>query len=922
MGISILTTKLFIPSARPQLVDRPRLLDRLDAARASGCRALLVCAPAGSGKTIVIVQWLARLAWPTAWLSLDERDNQPARFFTYLIAALQAVAPGAGQAAGALLELPAFDLEEVVTLLVNDLSAAPGPFILVLDDCHTLTGPVLLRALDFLLEAQPPGMRLLLLSREDPPLQLARRRARGQLIELRQADLRFTPAEAAAFLNHSMGLDISPAQVDALEARTEGWIAGLQMAAISLQSQPDPERFIREFSGSHRFILDYLMEEVLARQPQPVQEFLLHTAILERLCAGLCAAVIDPDPSTSQGTSGETGVQPAQHMLDYLAKANLFTIPLDEERHWYRYHHLFGDLLRMHLHAQRPGLVAPLHRRAAAWYETSGDPRLAVEHALQAQDFQLAADLVERHMLERWQNADMDFLQLASRLPQAVVASRPSLCLYSAWMGVILGQTGRILPLVTAAERALDAAGDASLPAAVSQRAFARTLRAYLADLANQPVQLDDGVPRALDLIPEEAAGMRNSVAVVLGTLYFMENDFAAAQRFFEAAVDLDKRLGGTNAVPIATARLARLLQVQGRLGAALQLLQENEAYVRERGIRRFYVAGSLNLQVGEILLELNQLEAAEEQIRTGLRLLEDWRVPQTLGLGLGFLARVQIARADLPAARESLSRLAALIPLVELHPEFSYAAQRAQVLLWEAEGSLPALAAWAAANPLDAFPAFTFRNEPRHVLLARAWLALGRRADAAALLESLDRSAQSGGRTGSRLEILALLAVAQAGLSDLPATPVNPSGAEIATFPAALESALRLAAPEGCLRSFLNHGQPMRRLLIHWLERSSAPQDEPLRAHARRLLAAFGGSSSPAPLSPAAGSPGIVEPLSARELEVLRLVAQGLTNQQIAARLVISLRTVKKHVENINGKLSTQNRTQAVARAREAGLC
>jgi LuxR family transcriptional regulator, maltose regulon positive regulatory protein len=918
MSIPILKTKLFIPAARPQLVGRPRLLDRLDAARAPGCRALLISASAGSGKTTVIVQWLARLGWPIAWLSLDERDNQPARFFTYLIAALQAVAPGAGETARGLLELPTFDLEEVVTLLVNELSALPGPFILALDDCHNLTDSVLLRALDFLLEAQPPGMRLLLLSREDPPLQLARRRARGQLIELRQADLRFTPAEAAAFLNHSMGLDLSPAQVDSLEARTEGWIAGLQMAAISLQSQPDPERFIREFSGSHRFILDYLMEEILARQPQPVQEFLLRTAILERLCAELCAAMAVP-----------LSVQQAQHMLDQLARANLFVIPLDEERHWYRYHHLFADLLKMHLHAnqaQVPGLIALLHRRAAAWYESAGDSRLAVEHALQAQDFQLAADLVDRHMLERWQNADMDFLQLANRLPQAVVASRPSLGLYSAWMGVILGQTGRILPLVAAAEQALDAADDTSSPAAVSQRAFARTLRAYLADLANQPVQLDDELPRALDLIPEEAAGMRNSVAVVLGTLYFMENDFAAAQRFFEEAVRLDKRLGGTNAVPIATARLARLLQVQGRLGAALQLLRENEAYVRERGVRRFYVAGSLNLQAGEILLEMNQLEAAEEQIHTGLRLLEDWRVPQTLGLGLGFLARVQIARANLPGARESLSRLAVLIPQAQLHPEFSYAAQRAQVLLWEAEGNLPALAAWTAANPIDAAPVFTFRNEPRHVLLARAWLAQGRRADAVAVLEPLDISAQSGGRAGSRLEILVLLAIARGGdPSDPSTTRVNPTRAVAASSSAtaltALETALRLAAPEGCLRSFLNLGRPMRHLLALWLERSFVPADEPLRVHARRLLAVFDGSPSPAPLSPAAVSPGCVEPLSARELEVLRLVAQGLTNQQIASRLVISLRTVKKHIENINGKLSTQNRTQAVARARELGL-
>ena len=654
MSLSILKTKLFLPAGRAWLVERPRLLERLDAAQLDGCRAVLVSAAAGSGKTTVVVQWLRRLGWPVGWVSLDERDNLPARFFSYLIAALQAVAPGAGAEAGALLDLPAPNLEEVVSLLVNDLAERPAPFILALDDCHLISNPALLQALDFLLEMQPPQMRLLLLSREDPALQLARRRARGQLVELRQDDLRFTSQEAAAFLNQGMHLSLTTEQVEALEARTEGWIAGLQMAALSLQRQPpegtarrqpDPERFIREFSGSHRFILDYLMEEVLARQPAAIQEFLLRTAVLERMCAALCAAITgeqtpmngqSADPAGGLASHPEATTQ-AQQRLDQLARANLFVIPLDEERGWFRYHHLFGDLLLARLQAERPGLSASLHRRAANWYEANGDPRAAVEHALKGNDPDYAADLVERHIAARWRNVDLDFFGLVSRLPREVVEERPALCLQNAWVCVLNVQLDRILPLVEAAERGLDKIKDSADPFISGNRAFAKVLRAYLNDIANQPVVLDEALAQAYELIPEENTGMRNSVAVVLGTIHFMENDFSGAERYFADALQRDKRVAGTNAVPIATARLVRIRQVQGRLHAALQLLMESEAYVRARGSRHFYIAGSLNLQWGEILLEWNQLEEAEAQIRTGLRLLEDWPFPQVNGLGLSF---------------------------------------------------------------------------------------------------------------------------------------------------------------------------------------------------------------------------------------------------------------------------------------------
>jgi LuxR family transcriptional regulator, maltose regulon positive regulatory protein len=892
MSAPLQKTKLFLPAARAQLVERPRLLEQLDGVRAEGCRAALISAPAGSGKTTLVAQWLSRLNWPVGWVSLDARDNQPARFFAYLISALQMAVPGAGSEPLALLQLPGADLEEVVTLLVNDLSEAPGPFVLVVDDCHTITNPVLHHALGFLVEAQPPQMRLVLLSREDPAIQLARLRARGQLVELRQDDLRFTAQETAAFLNQGMGLSLTVEQIKALEARTEGWIAGLQMAALSLQRQTDPDLFIREFSGSHRFILDYLLEEVLTHQSAQIQDFLLKTAVLERMCAGLCAAV-----------TGETSPN-AQKLLEQLAKANLFVIPLDEERHWFRYHHLFGDLLLARLQAENPQGTQELHRRASDWCEENGDPRLAVEHALKAQDLQHAANLIECHAVERWQTVDLEFFLLVNRLPPEVLSSRPTLCLHSAWVYVMTAQAERVLPLVEAAERCLTAAGRIPEPTDAANRAFARTLRAYLADLQNQPVELDESFAQTFAAIPEENTGMRNSVAVVLGTIYFMEGDFSGAMGYFEDAIERDKRVDGTNAVPIAAMRITWVLQAQGRLQEAVRLLSEAEAYVRERGSRRFYISGSLNLLLGEILLEWNQLDAAEAQIREGLRLLEDWPIPAVFLLGFSLLARLQTARGDLAGARAALERVDTIQRANRIYPKFLEAAEQTRVQFWMAEQNRTALETWVRENASLAGLPLYFRHEARQIELCRAWLALGQKEEAAELLQRLERSAS--GRSGSRVAILALLAAAR---SEEPNRAL-----------AALEEALHLAEPEGYLRTFVNAGEPLPQILKAWLQHNRLKEDAPVREYARRMLAAFSAPETSGPKPPTQPA-GLAEALSEREQEVLLLVARGLTNQQIAARLVISIRTVKKHIENIHGKLGVQNRTQAVARARELGL-
>jgi LuxR family transcriptional regulator, maltose regulon positive regulatory protein len=891
-------TKLFIPPAREMQVDRPRLIDRLDGLCAEGSRAALISAPAGSGKTTLVVQWLAHIGWPAGWLSLDARDNTPTRFFAYLIAALREALPGEGSAMFndvlALLNIPGARNEEIVTLLTNDMTEVTGSFILVLDDFHTVSNLQLHQALDLLLEAQPPNMRLVLLTREDPAMQLSRRRARAQLVELRQEDLRFTLQEAVAFLNHSMGLRLSTEQVQALESRTEGWVAGLQMAALALHSAPDVDRFLKDFSGSHRFILDYLVEEVLNHQPAELQSFLIETSILERLCAGLCAAVI-----------GKTSAQ-AQNLLEHLSKANLFVIPLDEERRWYRYHHLFRDLLLSRLNIEDPNRMRELQQSASTWYEANGEPRLAVEYALKAGSPDRAADLIEWHITERWQTADLEFHKMINRLPFEVIAERPLLCLQNAWLFVLFGQIERILPLIEAAERALSNQDRQPARTDDASLAFARTMRAHLADYNNLPVKLDESLELAYASIPVENVGMRNSVAVVIGTICFMEGDFAAAIHYFEDALALDKRVNGTNAVPIATIRIAFVLQTQGHLREALQRLSQSEAYVRERGSRRFYISGAINLLIGDILLEWNRLDEAEDQIREGLRLMADWPIPQVRGLGLALLARLNTARGALPEANAALEQALSL-QQTPFHPIFSNYIERARLSLFILEQNWPALEAWVRQieQQMQQYLAgdeLPFRYESRLIELCRAWLAMGRSEDAASLLERMAQAAQ--GRGGSRLKILVLLAVARS---------------QSANSFAALEEALRLAEPEGYLRTFLEMGEPLRQMLL-LLKRKQLIEEPRQAAYVQQVLAAFDGAEDLAVL-PFSHPPGLPEQLSQREQEVLLLVAKGLTNQQIADRLVISIRTVKKHVENINGKLGVQNRTQAAARARELGL-
>ena len=569
----MLATKLYVPSPRPDIVRRSRLIDRLNAGLSRTPSVTLISAPAGFGKTTLVSEWIATLTGSgvrVAWLSLDESDNLPARFLMYLVAALQTIAPQIGEATLAALQSsqpPPIDV--LLIALLNDLTTL-GDVVLVLDDYHVIESQPIDEALTFFVDHLPQRFRLVIASREDPQLSLARLRARGQLIELRAADLRFTPAEAADFLNRVMGLSLSAEDIAALENRTEGWIAGLQLAAISMQGHHDTVGFIQSFTGSHRFVLDYLVEEVLQRQPARVRSFLLETSILDRLSGPLCNAMTDQTD--------------AKAMLESLERGNLFVIPLDDQRQWWRYHHLFAEVLQAHLREAQPDQVSELHRRASVWFEQNDLPADAIRHALAAKDFDRAAELIERV----WLSMDLSYqsatwLGWAKALPEDLIRARPVICLGYAWALLNGGELEASEARLHDAERWLEPSDELaaqmvvvdevefrSLPASI---ASARAYRALaLGDIPNTKVY----ARQTLALVPEGDLIRRTQATALLGMAEYASGDLPAAERYF---LDFQAMMWQAddlaNAIGI-TFVLANIQLAQGRLREVVSAYQQS----------------------------------------------------------------------------------------------------------------------------------------------------------------------------------------------------------------------------------------------------------------------------------------------------------------------------------------------------------
>jgi LuxR family maltose regulon positive regulatory protein len=905
----LLATKLHLPAPRPGFLVRPRLTKRLTEATAGALT--LVCAPAGFGKTSLLGDWARRSRQPVAWLSLDAGDSDPARFWRYVAAALDETRPGVRRRVDALFQGGQPPLEAVLTVLINELVTEPEEIVLVLDDYQLVEAPPVHQSLELLLERLPPQLRLVLASRADPPLPLARLRARGQLVELREADLRFSSEEAAALLRAAVDAELPEAAVAELGDRTEGWAAGLQLAALSLRGHDDVDAFVEGFSGSHRYVLDYLTEEVLDRQPEPLRAFLLETSLLERLSGPLCAAV--------------TGRADSQELLERAERANLFLVPLDEVRGWWRYHHLFADLLRARLQQQRPDLVPELYRAAAAWHEAHELADEAIGYALAAGDAIWAARLIERQLdarLLRWEGVTLQ--RWLAALPTELVSSRPRLALAQAIIALISGDLEAIEgPLEAAEHRVADTTDEpyepsvgraasmvANLPASIALQ------RAGLAYMRGDAEQTMASARRALAELGE-GEWMLESL-----TRWYLAVAEWSAGRLAEAEAALASAIAGWRAVSHRVPAVAALgyhglgmvRRDRGRLEAALATYREALAMAAAPDGPAPQLAGVGQVGMASVLYERGELDAALGHASEGVALCRQLAYTPPLATGLVTLAWIRRAQGDQASALDALSQAErvqispGVVGLINPVP-----AERARLAL--AEGDVEAAARWVRARGLGAEDEPSYPRERGYLVLARLLLAQQAPERALGLLERLQAQAAAQGRTGSVIKVRALQALALSAGGDQPGAL------------AALADALTLAAPEGYLRVFVDEGPPMAALLRQLL--ADRRQERPAataapRDHLARLVDAFERDGLPVRLPVRTGGVvvvGLVEPLSARELEVLRLLAAGAPNRAIARELVVSLDTVKRHVSNLFSKLEVANRTQAVARARELGL-
>jgi LuxR family maltose regulon positive regulatory protein len=928
MSAPILATKLYIPPPRSKIVLRPRLIERLNEGLSAGRKLTLISASAGFGKTTLVSEWIASCERPVAWLSLDEGDNELTRFLAYLVAALQTVAPKIGIGVLAALQSPQPPpIESILTTLINEIITIPENFIFVLDDYHIIDSKPVDNALTFLIEHLPPQMHLVIATREDPALPLARLRVRGQLTELRAADLRFTPAEAAEFLNQMMGLNLSAENIAALDKRTEGWIAGLQMAALSMQGRSDTASFIKSFTGSHHFILDYLVEEVLQRQPEHVRNFLLQTAILDRLCALLCNAV----------TEREDG----KDMLEALERSNLFVIPLDDQRQWYRYHHLFAEVLQAHLREAQPERVSTLHRLASEWYEQNGLRSDAIRHALAAQDFEGAAGLIEL----AWPAAEAGSIQQATwlgwvkRLSEELVRARPVLNVWYAYALLGSGEMEAAQARLKDAERWLEPAETmkvrletASTEMVVADQEQFKTLPATIAIGHAYIAQTLGNIPdtvryasRVLELT--DADPFRHSQAsMLLGMTYWASGDLDSAGRVF---ADYTMKLRTAGNIPDAistTVVLADIRLALGHLHEAINTLEQLLQFVMDQGEPFPLDAADLHRELSKLYLEQGNLEAAAQHLQRCKELGEKAQLPVSRYRLCIDKARLKTAQGDLEGALALLDeaqRLYIRSPLPDFCP---ISAMKARI--WVVQGRLIEAQGWAHEQGLSVEDAPSYLREFEHVTLARVLIAryksdrgTGSINEVIGLLERLLHAAEAGGRMGSVIEILVLLALAHAAQGDSPPARVS------------LERALTLAEPQGYVRLFVDEGEPMRLLILDfrlWIEKQRREGRKPTE-YVDKLLAAFAqivpvpqsGVSNPTPLRSGDFSQKstLVQSLSQRELEILKLIAEGLSNQEIGERLFLALDTVKGHNRRIFDKLQVQRRTEAIARAGELGL-
>jgi LuxR family maltose regulon positive regulatory protein len=927
---SLLATKLRRPSVPPQRVERPHLLKRLNEGLALDRQVTLVSAPAGFGKTTSVSEWVDQLDLPVTWLSLDPADDDPWRFFAYLLAAIQKVDPTLGREIEGVLDSGQLPPGHAIsTVLINDILEADRRFLLVLDDFQVIQDRVILHVLERLLTSPPPTLHLVLLTREDPPLPLARLRANNQLTEIRARDLRFAPGEAGRFLNEVMDLSLSRRDVVALEEKTEGWIVGLQLAGLSIQDRADPSEFIAGLSGSHRFILGYLTEQVLSRQPEEVQRFLLQTSILDRLTGDLCNAV--------------TGRSDGSAMLERLFSANLFLIPLDDEGRWYRYHHLFADLLRDRQRALESDQTAELHRRASRWYAQSAeDDSLgpggrgaligkAVDHALAAADYEMAVGLLESHATDLiMQGYARTVHSWVEAIPPQWRSQSPRTNLAFAWMHLLRGAYAAASPYLERLEAALEpSAAESGLEE--ERSALEAEWLAMQSLLMNKDGKMTEGkvaASRALKIAPEQDHRVQSLAWFGMATAYNASKDSASAVQAYRMAIHHGRAAQNPVAELMSVAGLGGMALYSGQLHLALEITSQAVERIDRSGLLppiSAVVYGAL----GEACLQLYQIEEARRHIlrATELSMLGGYGSGRTYCRVL--LSRLHQIEGDLAGATREIQR-AIDVMQVDAPDDIRQEVAAQQVRVYLAQDRPVAAQMVLEKQGFSFRGQFSFPDLPpdrptRHpvgLLYNSSLRLLLYRTEHGEDSTGLERGIAVADRliAGALQGQYVLVAIESLLLRARMRDELRGDQAGGATSRSDYVRALELAEPEGIIGVFIEQGPPVVRTLTDLLQENQLGAVDPM--YVERILVAFSKSQPPATRRAARPGPdALIEPLTDRELDVLKLMAEGLTYKEIAARLFISLNTVRFHVKAIYGKLGVNNRTQALARARELGL-
>ncbi len=907
--IPLLATKLNIPPPRPRVVLRPRLMGLLDQGLSS--RLVLISAPAGFGKTTLLSHWIQQRGCPAAWISLDRGDNDPVSFLSYLITALQSIQSDIGRAALSMLRSPQpRGLESVLVNLLNEILAVSDDFVLVLDDFHMLDAPAVQGLLAFVLENCPSPLHLVIATRSDPDLPLARLRSQRQLVEIRSRDLMFNTGETTQFFKAVLNLDLPAEDIDILESRTEGWVAGLQLIALLLQDRSDVSSFIQDFRSQHRFIGDYLIEEVLNRQSQTIQDFLMTTSILDRMSGPLCDAV------TQRSDSHE--------VLQRLERDNLFLFPLDEERRWFRYHQLFADLLQQRLCRSQPALVSRLHLRASDWYAQNLLGPEAVEHALAAREYERAAHLIEEIGEIVWdyglQSRQLEWFEC---FPEAQLAAWPQLGVFYAAALVGKGEYDAAQQQLEATERTLEGLGGRDTlvrpdgtciqvePLRQQLRGRIDTIYALLATIRGDAPRIDKYSHAALENLRADDWKWRCMAAVTSGMAHGWTGDgqLILAQKRFSESTESSLRAGNTHLEIFSRLCEASVTGMRGRPDLAAHDLQQLVHAATEKGLGRTGLAGSIHATLGGILCEFDQVEAGMAEIGQGIRLTRanhDW-----IWHAAAQFVRVHALRLvnDFRSMQVELEAIERLTQDHHIPPWIQHAVSAYQALIWIAQGDRDRVRGWVEERRLRPDDAVIFWREPEYQVLAWFLSRTDHPDDAHRLFRRLIKPMRTHGRIAMLIQNELLLAVS---------LWVHGSSSEAVVE---MHKALELAAPGGYIRTFVCRGTPVAELLEAVLAQKPdgrTRKETPgfSRAYVRKLLASF--KADALPPQPA------VEPweaLSEREMEVLSLIAAGLSNQRIADRLFISLNTVRTHTKNIHSKLGVHSRTQAVAKAKQKGL-